>query len=45
MLHEKCVDSQCVGTIKVPAEKGKGQVIPISVGQQQLQQIHSRFAC
>lgn len=43
MLHEKSVDSVCVGRINIPTQAGTGDVIPISVQPHHLRQIHSKF--
>jgi len=43
VLHEKSVDSQCIGVISIPTNQGKGATIPMHVGPQQLKQLHSRF--
>ena len=43
VLHEKSAESQLVGQISIPAKPGQGNVIPIHVGLQQLQDIHKKF--
>ena len=44
MLHEKTVDSQCIGNIQIPTSNGKGgDTIPINVNPEQLKRIHLLF--
>ena len=45
MLHEKTVDSQCIGKIQIPTSRAKGETIPINVNPEQLKRIHTRFMC
>lgn len=43
LLHEKSVDSKCIGVISIPTAPGKGNQIPLHVGPQELKLLHSRF--
>jgi dynactin 1 len=43
VLHEKQIDTQCIGTISIPTVKGKGDRIPVNVTPDQLRRIHARF--
>jgi dynactin 1 len=43
VLQEKQGGSQCVGTVSIPVEPGKGALIPVEVSPSQLKTIHARF--
>ena len=43
MLHEKTVDSECIGKVSIPTAPGKGDVIPINLSPTQLKLIHARL--
>ncbi|CAG5131150.1 unnamed protein product, partial [Candidula unifasciata] len=43
MLHEKSGDSIKIGSVQIPVQDGKGEIIPIHIQSDQLRRIHGKF--
>ncbi|XP_064631573.1 dynactin subunit 1-like isoform X2 [Lineus longissimus] len=43
MLHEKKADTRCIGRVKIPAETGQGDTIPLHLQPDTLKKLHVSF--